>query len=471
MGRYKYAYGFEKGLSHFEDNIPCQDNALFLEKNGVSIGVVSDGCGSKPCSEIGSEITVRVVANFLADNFDDLVRNGFDMANKGAATVNTRKRLIMSIINEELDYIKDHKEELKSFADKAKEKYVLENDEDYLDLLCATLIFYAEKDKHAIYGQVGDGILGLVYNGKLRIALEEKKNSGESNVTIYPCNLYEKSKNTIEGDNWFKMCRMRMISAEGINGAILTSDGVPCKMRPAPFKRRYRDEYKTFFRKIAEYKTEEERNKITNDYLERFRDDEDNENKDDVSFVLMCTEDCVVSECEIKDYPRPNDTNNQNNQPVVVENPRPQEPQIEVIDGVNPETPEEKELRNKYLGLARNIYSDVEDLVFVNIRNACFKNKKLEKINNVCARLTHLTGKKKLELSLEDIYSYYVDLLSKIHDNGGSIKINDYQNHLEEDFNLIMHKQIKFIVQILIEADDKIIKDETQPKELTCSRV
>ena len=62
------------GRDHVRSNIVCQDDVKTLEKNGVSVIALSDGCGSAPFAEHGSSVTVEFLCNVFAENFDEIFK-------------------------------------------------------------------------------------------------------------------------------------------------------------------------------------------------------------------------------------------------------------------------------------------------------------------------------------------------------------------------------------------------------------
>ncbi len=215
-------YGEHVGRSHMPNNIPCQDKALCVSENGVTVAALSDGCGSAALSHYGSDATTRALCKLFTERFDELC---------DAEPLALRKIIIDSII-ESLERVIDEKPEIfsalrdsdperyENFAKKHGERMY------YLDAMNATAIFVAEKDDRCILGQVGDGTIGAVVNGKLKIVMEEKKD-GEVNATVYPTsiNLYVKEL----GEEFYQAAAFqikKLRSVEPVSAFILTTDGV-----------------------------------------------------------------------------------------------------------------------------------------------------------------------------------------------------------------------------------------------------
>ena len=60
------------GLKHIPSKIPCQDATYVLQKNGINIIALSDGCGSSKISQFGSQLITKEICEFVADNFNTL---------------------------------------------------------------------------------------------------------------------------------------------------------------------------------------------------------------------------------------------------------------------------------------------------------------------------------------------------------------------------------------------------------------
>ena len=467
MGKYVYAYGKKQGYSHVRENLPCQDYALCFIEDDAIVAVVSDGCGSSSISEIGSKITTEVLSRFLLDNFDTLIKNnGFDRE-KGNASLQTKKQVALTVVSPLLDYIKAHKEELEPHARIYEKSHPhegnIESDDDYLRLLNATAVFYIEKNNLAIFGQLGDGALGLVEDGKMKIVLEERKVPGAENETFYPSTLYLKAKK--EGDQWFKLCRMRLINSENIDGAFLTSDGVTaCFEKPAPFQKRYNKSVGRLFKRIASYDNEEERNAYIDD--EGLVELQKNSyeiigDEDDVSLVAICKKDIEINEYVIKQYPRPDA--NKNNSEQIKE--KKEEPQIEKTNPVKENPIDYNQLVDNYLLEAKKIYDDVERINFHNL-------------------ISYVRDKRK-ELSYDKKYSFIVDkgideetiFKAYIVTLKALKEVNNDNELLEEELfkritqeTRIFKKFVKKVVEIILISDQKIIRALNANNNITYSR-
>lgn len=190
---YKISCGKVAGRSHVPANIPCQDSVITKIENGVTMAVLSDGCGSATLSHEGSKITVESVAKLLAEKFDELYE-----LNETRIALNLLKVIVGSqvqYIRENRDHIIESIIEFKTRAQKNgdsekkfdEDKLRQSNENELLSYFYGTLCFIAIKDNKALIGQIGDGRVGLVVDNNLYIALQEKK-EGEVNGTTYPAN-------------------------------------------------------------------------------------------------------------------------------------------------------------------------------------------------------------------------------------------------------------------------------------------
>lgn len=303
--RYLIAYGELVGRSH-GTKIPCQDKALCLQENGVSVAVLSDGCGSAPLSQYGSDLTVKAVSRYLVDHFDEMVANGFE--DKGQAKIPTKKALVEDIVKKELEFVKEHPEIFEEHRKNNMEKYekTIEHhsEESYwLSLLHATLIFFAEKDGKAILGQIGDGFMGAVIDGKMRLFLEEDKIPGAKNATFYPDNIWEFANTAAEGDQWYlhRSYKMGLVNSSKFNAVMLTSDGVESFFIKTKYEKRYA-KVDILFDRLIECQSFEERQALINEYyLPRLV--AGSPSFDDCSIAILVEPSCKITEFVPKVYP------------------------------------------------------------------------------------------------------------------------------------------------------------------------
>ena len=214
------------GRSHIRENIPCQDSVASLQKNGVSVIALSDGCGSSPLSHYGSDITVKALCDLFANNFD-LLYNGDDNAVR-KAVVSTIVEQLKSFIKTNTEMISEFKRNNPGHYEKFKNNWpgFSQIEKIYpLTLFDATVQFVAIKDDKIIAGRLGDGIIADIHNGALRILSSEDKVGVESNATWYPSTVLIASENPdINPWNKFEIFKGNKATEYGM--FLIVSDGV-----------------------------------------------------------------------------------------------------------------------------------------------------------------------------------------------------------------------------------------------------
>ena len=223
------------GRSHVRDNLPCQDSVMSKIDNGVSVIALSDGCGSSPISQYGSEITVNAVCNLMTQHFEELYSSD---------DLTIKKSVVAAIVEQLKKHIHDNPELIAEYNQKNPghfEKFksrwpgYAQAEKIYpLTLFDATVQFVATKGNHAVIGRLGDGIIGDVCNDTLRILSSEDKVGVERNVTWYPTAILLASENTAF-DPWAKFeiiksdktseNTMFMIVSDGAEDVICGEDG------------------------------------------------------------------------------------------------------------------------------------------------------------------------------------------------------------------------------------------------------
>jgi hypothetical protein len=180
------------GKSHIKDNIPCQDSTHTAFKNGVYVAALSDGCSSEDLSHFGSKIICEAVCELLINQFDEF----YNQKDAGAAKV--------KIVNYLGDAVKVEAEkqgvkELKRFS--------------------ATMVFAAVKGNQVITGRFGDGTVGMIKDGKLKIFLYEKK-KGEVEPTHYLITYYPGVASNLKF-----VFDIKKTTSDKITGFVMMSDG------------------------------------------------------------------------------------------------------------------------------------------------------------------------------------------------------------------------------------------------------
>lgn len=205
----KFGYGEYVGKAHVSLGLPCQDKALCVCRNGVYVAVVSDGCGSAKNSQMGSAKTVEIVAEQFTERFDEF----------WTTEENALRKILLTEICNGLRAMINENEEL--FGKNVKGRELC----SAMDSLDATALFVAVKGEKVIAGMVGDGIVGAIDEGALRILMEEPKFEGLENATWYPWTVFYLS----EAEKNFEINKhflLRKYYGERFGGFILMSDGV-----------------------------------------------------------------------------------------------------------------------------------------------------------------------------------------------------------------------------------------------------
>lgn len=173
------------GRGHLKTNIPCQDKTLIINKDDTYAIALADGAGSASHSHYGAETIVNTIANFLIDNFDELIanENGVKVKEEILAVMRT------ALLNESEKHSCTIKE------------------------LASTVLAIAVKNDKFLIIHLGDGVIGVVKDDVLRVA--SKPENGEfCNSTIFVT-----SGNAI---NYLKLYKGK---TDGISGFVIMSDG------------------------------------------------------------------------------------------------------------------------------------------------------------------------------------------------------------------------------------------------------
>ncbi len=153
---WKSICGATQGRGHKRKNLPCQDKVAQLEKNGVHIIALADGAGSAKFSHFGAECVINSVANFVADNFYNLLAE-----NNG---LKVKQQILNTALNALSGEMQMHGCELADLA--------------------STLLLAAADEDNFFLAHIGDGVIGYLNEGGLKVA--STPDNGEfSNVTTF----------------------------------------------------------------------------------------------------------------------------------------------------------------------------------------------------------------------------------------------------------------------------------------------
>lgn len=145
-----------QGRSHVDKGIPCQDKVGMRSSNSTYVICLSDGAGSAKLSHYGAECVVEYGINLFISSFDDVF-----LINDG----DKAKTVILEAI---IDGIKEKSNELSC------------NIKD----LAATLLAVAVKEDKYIIVHIGDGVIGYIENGEIKVA-SAPSNGEFSNETFF----------------------------------------------------------------------------------------------------------------------------------------------------------------------------------------------------------------------------------------------------------------------------------------------
>ena len=173
------------GRKHLKNGTPCQDKTISFSNNEISVIALADGAGSATHSQYGAEVAVKAITDYLSNSFTDIY--------------NCEKAIDVkeNIIGEVQRRLKE--EEKKHLCT--------------LGNLASTLLAVAIKDDNYIIVHLGDGVIGYVKEGVLRVA--SKPENGEfSNTTVFTTSY-----------NVINSIRVYKGKTYGITSFVIMSDG------------------------------------------------------------------------------------------------------------------------------------------------------------------------------------------------------------------------------------------------------
>ena len=215
------------GRDHIRSNTVCQDDVKTLQKDGVSVIALSDGCGSAPLSEYGASATVDCLCNVLTDNFDEIF-NMDELDIKKYIHSKLIEKLTECVVGNKglvQSFKKDNPEHFENFLDnwpgfdKAESVYPL-------TLFDATVQFVATKNGKTIIGRLGDGFIGDVVDKQLRLLSSEDKNGRKNNETIYPSTILLALTRLIDPEKAWKYFEVLKRDDDETEMYFIVSDGM-----------------------------------------------------------------------------------------------------------------------------------------------------------------------------------------------------------------------------------------------------
>jgi len=235
-----------QGRKHIKENIPCQDKTKICFRNNTYVIALADGAGSARCSHYGAEIVVSSVCEFITDHFDELLQDN------DALSVKTK------ILNYILDRLNNE----------AINKNCTIND------MASTLLFVAIKNDVFFVCHIGDGVIGYLKNGELKL-ISSPENEEFANVTFFVTSK--------QAPKYTKIFRGK---TDGVSGFFLMSDGTSNCLYEKKSHRFSKIITKIMQRIILI--DENEANRLINKYFNVIV--EETETGDDCSISLICRE-------------------------------------------------------------------------------------------------------------------------------------------------------------------------------------
>ena len=174
-----------RGHSHLRDGTPVQDRTKYLSRGGVQVICLADGAGSASHSEFGAQAVADEACATLVDRFAE-----FAASEDGA-------RVKVQLLNQ-----------LLSKLNNTANRHGVEVGD-----LASTFLCVAVSGERFLGAHVGDGVVGYVKNGQLRV-VSAPDNSEFANQTTF-----------VTSGRALESMRLFRGSLDGVAGFILMSDG------------------------------------------------------------------------------------------------------------------------------------------------------------------------------------------------------------------------------------------------------
>lgn len=179
-----------QGRGHVKADIPCQDKFFCVQSDSVSVIALADGAGSAPLSHHGADAVTSFICQDFVKNFDAY----YTETDGAAVKITIMEKLLKNLknISDELGCDLKH--------------------------LASTLLLAAVKDDKFIVLHIGDGVIGYMKDGEIRVA--SVPDNGEfANTTVFTTS-----------SNAVKTMRLIKGSLGSISGFVLMSDGTENSM-------------------------------------------------------------------------------------------------------------------------------------------------------------------------------------------------------------------------------------------------
>jgi hypothetical protein len=174
-----------RGKGHLRDGTPGQDRTGYLSRGGVQVLCLADGAGSASHSQFGAQAVVDEACTMLVERFAE-----FSASDDGARVrVELLGQLVLKLNNV------------------ANRHGVKPGD------LASTFLCVAVSGKRFLGAHIGDGVVGYVKNGELKV-ISAPDNSEFANQTTF-----------VTSGRALESMRLFRGSLDGVAGFILMSDG------------------------------------------------------------------------------------------------------------------------------------------------------------------------------------------------------------------------------------------------------
>ena len=159
---WKATYYYAKGTWHEKHNIPCQDYAHYYPSDKVILGAVADGAGSAKYADIGAQLAVDNILEYLKQSQEKFSKKS--EFNNSSFNEKEAKQLFYDGIQQTV---------IPALQKKAQEKQCSINE------FACTLIAFIATPNCITAMQIGDGFLVLSLNNKKDYQLLLKPDKGE----------------------------------------------------------------------------------------------------------------------------------------------------------------------------------------------------------------------------------------------------------------------------------------------------
>lgn len=235
-----------QGRGHIKTDAPCQDKTKFLCEHETSVIALADGAGSASMSHFGAEFVTEKICELLTQQFD-IYFNEDD----GKAV----KRVIVGTLMDGLEKLsQDLNCEIKDLA--------------------STLLVAAVKNGKYIILHIGDGVIGYIKNGDLKIA-SHPENGEFVNTTVF-----------VTSKDALSTMKIMKGQLNGITGFALMSDGTEASL--------YNKREKSLapaLKKIMDLSQVMKVNCLENEVERSFENVIKNSTTDDCSLIILVEED------------------------------------------------------------------------------------------------------------------------------------------------------------------------------------